>query len=126
MGGEGRLTIETQNLRHDDATTGDNPTGAAGDYVAIHVTDTGVGMPPEVRDRAFDPFFTTKEGGKGSGLGLSQVNGFVTRFGGYCLIDSAPGRGTTIRLHLPRYSGNDDAAANDGGGEPMSARTAAK
>jgi signal transduction histidine kinase len=127
MGGTGRLTIETLNLHHGDAAAGDNPSGATGDYVAIHVTDTGCGMPPEVRDRAFDPFFTTK-GGKGSGLGLSQVNGFVTRFGGYCLIDSAPGRGTTIRLHLPRYLANDEALqpARDGVVTPLPTRTAAK
>ena len=56
-----------------------------------------------MRDKVFDPFFTTKEPGKGTGLGLSQVRSFVTRFGGYCTIDSEPGAGTVIRLFLPRY-----------------------
>jgi nitrogen-specific signal transduction histidine kinase len=69
------------------------------------IGDTGHGMPQEVRDKAFDPFFTTKEAGKGTGLGLSQVNGFVTRFGGRCVIESQPGRGTTVKLYLPRYFG---------------------
>lgn len=128
MGNAGKLTIETLNLHNDDAAAANHPLASAGDYVAIHVTDTGCGMPPEVRDRAFDPFFTTKAGGKGSGLGLSQVNGFVTRFGGYCAIDSEPGRGTTIRLYLPRYTGNGDAAqaAIDGIADPLATRTAAK
>ena len=60
-------------------------------------------MTPEVRDKVFDPFFTTKEPGKGTGLGLAQVRSFVTRFGGYCTIDSEPGAGAVIRLFLPRY-----------------------
>jgi two-component system NtrC family sensor kinase len=128
MGNEGRLTIETLNRRHDEAAAANHPAASVGDYVAIDVSDTGCGMLPEVRDRAFDPFFTTKEGSKGSGLGLSQVNGFVTRFGGYCVIDSAPGRGTTIRLYLPRYRGVGDEAptAVDGVADPLGARTAAK
>ncbi len=129
MGSAGRLTIETLNHRRDHADAAHPPVGSAGDYVAIYVADTGGGMPPEVRNRAFDPFFTTKEGGKGSGLGLSQVNGFVTRFGGYCIIDSAPGRGTTIRMHLPRYVGAADAgldAAADGAADQLPTRTAAK
>jgi signal transduction histidine kinase len=106
MGGVGRLTIETLN----QTRTADEPGLAAGDYVAISVADTGSGMPKEVVERAFDPFFTTKEAGKGTGLGLSQVYGFVTRSGGYCAIDSEPGRGTTVYLYLLRHTAAPDAA----------------
>jgi len=105
MEGGGRLTVETINCQVDEASDDTHPGIAPGDYVAIAIGDTGSGMPPEVRDKAFDPFFTTKEAGKGTGLGLSQVNGFVTRFGGRCIIDSEPGRGTTVKLYLPRYFG---------------------
>ena len=103
MDGTGRLMIETINLQIDESEAANHPAAAAGDYVAVFVSDTGCGMPPEVRDKAFDPFFTTKDADKGSGLGLAQVHGFVTRSGGYCMIDSAAGRGTTVRLYLPRH-----------------------
>jgi len=73
-----------------------------GDYVSIAVIDSGTGMAPEIRERAFEPFFTTKEPGKGSGLGLAQVWGLAQQFGGTVLLDSAPGRGTTVRVFLPR------------------------
>lgn len=104
----GTLTVECSNCRLDRlaAEQADVP---AGDYVGIFVSDTGNGMPPEVQEKAFDPFFTTKEAGVGTGLGLSQVYGFVTRSGGHCAIESRPGRGTTVRLYLPRYT--DDRVA---------------
>jgi PAS domain S-box-containing protein len=72
-----------------------------GEYVTVATADTGEGMQPEVLARAFEPFFTTKEVGKGSGLGLSQVYGFVTQSGGHVELSSAPGRGTTVTLYLP-------------------------
>jgi CheY-like chemotaxis protein len=76
-----------------------------GDYVAVSVSDTGEGMPPAVLARACEPFFTTKEVGQGSGLGLSQVYGFVTQTGGHVAIDSTPGSGTTVTLYLPAGTG---------------------
>jgi PAS domain S-box-containing protein len=81
---------------------------APGEYVVVSVADTGEGMPPEVVNRVFEPFFTTKEVGKGSGLGLSQVYGFVTQSGGHVAVDSTPGSGTTVALYLPAA---DEAAA---------------
>lgn len=99
----GRLLIETHNL----AGSGDvGPAGLPpGDYVTIRVTDTGVGMSPEVMARAFEPFFTTKEVGKGTGLGLSQVYGFVRQSGGEVRFDSAPGQGASVTILLPRWTG---------------------
>ena len=82
----------------------DPPGVPAGHYVRLSVHDTGQGMAPEVRERAFEPFFTTREIGKGSGVGLAQVYGFARDSGGTAAIDSAPGRGTTITLLLPRSS----------------------
>jgi signal transduction histidine kinase len=115
MAGRGKLTIETASLHVNDADALAHPGVVPGDYVAILVSDTGIGMPQEVRDKAFDPFFTTKEAGKGTGLGLSQVNGFVTRSGGHCTIRSEPGRGTTIKLYLPRYIGAPEELVADAG-----------
>ncbi|MFX7621032.1 ATP-binding protein, partial [Acinetobacter baumannii] len=75
---------------------------AVGQYVQVSVTDNGPGMPKEVQEKAFDPFFTTKQPGQGTGLGLSQVYGFVRQSGGHVKIYSEVGEGTTIRLYLPR------------------------
>ena len=73
-----------------------------GEFVSIAVSDTGIGMDEETRSRAFDPFFTTKDVGEGSGLGLSMVYGFVTQLKGHVQLSSEPGRGTTVRLYLPK------------------------
>jgi signal transduction histidine kinase/CheY-like chemotaxis protein len=106
----GTLTLHTSNtLRDDPDDTGHD--ARAGDYVVISVADTGCGMPPEVLARAFDPFYTTKGPGQGTGLGLSQVYGFVKQSGGHVGIDSQPGGGTTVRLYLPRYFGAELAEA---------------
>ncbi|AZG76422.1 CHASE3 domain-containing protein [Methylocystis rosea] len=100
----GKLTIETANCYLDDAYASENMEVTPGQYVMIAVTDTGQGMPPEVLSQAFDPFFTTKPAGKGTGLGLSQVHGFVKQSGGQVKIYSEPGRGTCIKLYLPRFN----------------------
>jgi PAS domain S-box-containing protein len=94
----GTLTIETSNI----TSHGEDDDVPAGDFVLLSVTDTGVGMTAEVLERAVEPFFTTKNLGHGTGLGLSMVYGFVKQSGGHVKIESAPNRGTRVRLYLPR------------------------
>jgi len=98
----GTLTITTAEAELDGIADGGAGPIRGGRYLSIAVTDTGHGMPPEVRERAFDPFFTTKDVGKGTGLGLSQVYGFIRQSGGHVTIESAAGAGTSVRLYLPR------------------------
>jgi signal transduction histidine kinase/CheY-like chemotaxis protein len=105
----GRLTIETQNARLDDEYAAAQTEAAPGQYVLIAVTDTGTGMAPDIAARAFDPFFTTKEKGRGTGLGLSQVHGFIKQSGGHIKIYSEVAHGTSVKIYLPRFTG--DAAA---------------
>jgi signal transduction histidine kinase len=101
MSGVGQLTVEAGNATV-EALQDPAQELTPGAYVCVRVTDSGAGMPPEVAARAFEPFFTTKDVGKGSGLGLSQVYGFVKQSGGHVVIDSKPGSGTTVSLYLPR------------------------
>jgi signal transduction histidine kinase/CheY-like chemotaxis protein len=98
----GKLTIETANAYLDEAYRRDNPEIDPGQFAMIAITDTGVGMTPEVAARAFDPFFTTKSTGKGTGLGLSQVYGFIKQSRGHIKVYSEPGVGTTVKIYLPR------------------------
>lgn len=102
MAGRGRLVVEAANihLQQGDARLGEDI--AAGEYVMLSVIDTGVGMASEVREQAFEPFFTTKPEGQGTGLGLSMVYGFVKQSGGQISLSSESGRGTMIRIYLPR------------------------
>ena len=109
----GRLTIETATVAPDVESVIRESDMAPGEYVMLTVTDTGSGMPPEVMKRAFEPFFTTKGAGKGSGLGLASVYGFVKQSGGHVKIYSELSRGTTVQLYLPQARGYDEALAQD-------------
>src|SRR5712672_2188626 len=100
----GKLAISTANA-HLGSVTADTPALSPGDYICIAVSDTGVGMSAEVAARAFDPFFTTKPIGQGTGLGLSMIYGFARQSDGHVTIDSKLGRGTSVRLYLPRHHG---------------------
>jgi two-component system cell cycle sensor histidine kinase/response regulator CckA len=111
MPGGGRLAIRTRNETLAAPERRDAEEIPAGDYVAVEVEDTGVGIPPENLGRIFEPFFSTKEVGSGTGLGLSTVYGIVRQTGGFVLVDSTPGRGTTFTILLPRWRGEDEAPA---------------
>lgn len=110
----GLIKIVTRNVTigapqaHDEAM-------APGEYAVIDVADTGAGMTPDIVKRAIEPFFTTKDVGKGSGLGLSMVYGFVRQSGGYVHITSAPGRGTTVHLYFPRTQSRAERDSLDAG-----------
>jgi len=102
----GRVTIATSNrVLNEDYCRGHEEL-APGEYVRISVRDTGVGMSNDVLERVFEPFFTTKDAGRGTGLGLSQVYGFVRQSDGHVAIDSKPGEGTTVSMYLPRRAGH--------------------
>jgi signal transduction histidine kinase/ActR/RegA family two-component response regulator len=117
MDGGGRMTIETANAYLDDEYCRDRADVSPGQYVMISVSDTGTGMTPEVIAKAFEPFFTTKPVGRGTGLGLSQIFGFMKQTGGHVAIYSEVGQGTTVKLYLPRGTGEavepQIAALND-------------
>ena len=105
MADGGKLIIETSNVVLDDDEARINGDIAAGSYVMIAVTDSGHGIPAGILDNVFEPFFTTKDVGKGAGLGLSMVYGFVKQSNGHITMDSAEGRGTTVRIYLPQALG---------------------
>jgi signal transduction histidine kinase/ActR/RegA family two-component response regulator len=107
----GKMTIETSNAYLDDAYCRQYPDARPGQYVQVSVTDTGAGMTSEIIERAFEPFFTTKQAGQGTGLGLSQVYGFVKQSGGHVKIYSEVGEGTSIKMYLPRFTGQASPSA---------------
>jgi len=119
----GKLTIETANLYLDDDYAATDPEVPPGQYVMLAVTDTGAGMNEEVRAKAFDPFFTTKPIGRGTGLGLSMVYGFSRQSGGHVRIYSELGQGTTVKLYLPRWLGEEDQAPVERGVDQRLATT---
>jgi CheY-like chemotaxis protein len=104
----GKLTIEAANVFIDEEYCRVNPELSPGQFVTICVSDTGTGMSKDVLDRAFEPFFTTKDMGQGTGLGLSQVYGFVKQSGGHIKLYSEPGQGTTVKMYFPRLVGRGD------------------
>lgn len=106
----GRLTIETANVHLDERYAAAQAEVLPGQYVMLAVTDSGTGMPPDVKAKAFDPFFTTKDVGQGTGLGLSQVYGFVKQSRGHVKIYSEAGEGTTVKVYLPRFHAEIDEA----------------
>jgi len=101
----GELIVETRNLEGEELPFD----GKGRQFVLLSVTDTGEGMSHEVFERAFEPFFSTKEPGRGTGLGLSTVYGFAVQSDGHAAIESTPGKGTTVRLYLPRAEVQSDA-----------------
>jgi CheY-like chemotaxis protein len=112
----GRLVIETHNIALDEAAVASTPELSPGRYVVLSVSDTGHGMSPEVKERAFEPFFTTKGqggAGKGTGLGLATIYGFVKQSGGHATITSVPGAGTTVELFLPAVPVPQAAVSGD-------------
>ncbi len=126
MPGGGKLLIECRNIHLDEAYVAENTEASVGDFVILTVTDNGFGMTDDVRAHAFEPFFTTKEVGKGSGLGLSMIYGFAKQSGGHVDIYSEEGRGTAVKLYLPRdetvapeVGGNEKTEAPGGRGEAV-------
>jgi two-component system cell cycle sensor histidine kinase/response regulator CckA len=110
----GRLTIRTANVSADESVAAQRKEMPIGEYVLVEATDTGTGIAPEVKEKIFDPFYTTKEIGKGTGLGLATVYGFIKQSGGFIYVDSELNKGATFSIFIPRYiPAADDVRAPD-------------
>ena len=118
MPGGGKITIETANSFLDEAYASKFLDVSAGQYVLMSVTDTGSGIAADMIEHVFEPFFTTKETGKGTGLGLAMVHGFVKQSGGHIRIYSEVGHGTTVRIYLPRLREAEEISAAPAASEP--------
>jgi len=121
----GKLTVRTGNVGADVAGRLAYKGMPAADYVGIEITDTGTGIPADIRDKIFEPFFSTKEVGKGTGLGLSTVYGIVKQTGGFIYVDSEPGRGTSFHIFLPRHHAVPEVAGETQGANGGAAKEAA-
>lgn len=121
MKGAGRITIRTGNVVADDAYCALHADAPPGDYVCISMQDSGQGIAPDMLEKIFEPFFTTKPIGQGTGLGLSMVYGFLRQSGGHVTVSSEVGAGTTMRLLLPRYQGEERASASSSADGPTEA-----
>jgi CheY-like chemotaxis protein len=109
----GTLMIATSNHSLGESDLSDQDEPRPGEYVEIAVSDTGFGMTPDVLTHVFEPFFTTKPTGQGTGLGLSQVFGFVRQSGGFLRLESKPGVGTTVRIYMPRHQGTESGGSSE-------------
>lgn len=109
IGGTGKITIETQDIVFDDVYCDEHRGFVPGEYVMLAVSDNGIGLDKQTKDKIFEPFFTTKEVGKGTGLGLAMVYGIVKQNRGFINVYSEPRQGTTIKIYIPRHKGVIDS-----------------
>ena len=115
----GRLSLETENVTLNGSNGDGGAPAPTGEFVMLRISDTGMGMSPEVTAHIFEPFYTTKEVGKGTGLGLATSYGIIKQSGGYIDVQSEPGRGTTFRVYLPRVHDKTESPSVDRGKGPI-------